>query len=168
MWCWKKLLRVPRTAGRSNQWILKEINPKYSLEGLMLKLKLQYFDHLMWRTDSLEKTLMLGKVAGKRRRGWQRIRWLDSITNFMDVYLSKLWEIVEDRGALHVAVYGVAKSRTQLSDWTTTTATSTIFQVGFCGCQMHCIFMKQLYWANHKYTDNWRQVLNLPLNFSLL
>ena len=114
--CWRRLLRVPWTAKRSNQWILKEINPECSLEGLMLKLKLQYFGHLMWRVDSLEKTLMLGKIEGRRRRGWQRMRWSDGITDSVDFSLSKLRKIAKDREAWRAAVHRVRKSWTWLSD----------------------------------------------------
>ena len=118
LWCWRRLLRVPWTARRSNQSILREISPGCSLEGLMLKLKLQYFGHLMWRVDSLEKTLMLGGIGGRRRRGWQRIRWLDGITATQWTSLGKLGEFVMDREAWRAVIHGAANSQTQLTDWT--------------------------------------------------
>ena len=121
LWCWRRLLRVSWTARKSTPSILKEINPEYSLEGLMLKLKLQYFVHLMWRADSLETTLMLGKIEGGKCRGWQKMRWWDGITRSMDMNFSNLWEIVKDRKSWRSAVHGVTKGQTWLNDWTTAT-----------------------------------------------
>ena len=139
MWCWRRFLRVPWTARSSNQSILMEISPECSLEGLLLKLKLklQSFGHLMQRTDSLEKTLVLRKIEGGRRRGWQRTRWLDGITNSMDMSLSRLWEMVKDREARHAAGHGFARGRTRLSDWTMTSDSHTVL----CKFKAYCIMI---------------------------
>ena len=167
-WCFRitvLLLRVPWTARRSNQSILKEINPDYSLEGALLKLKLQYFGYLMRRADSLKKTLMLGKTEGRRRRGRQRIRWLDSMTNSMDMNQRKLWEIVEDRGAWRAAVHGAVKSQTWLSNWTTTNTQRSLFVILQ---RLEVLYSNQWYSCLHGQETGVTQEQNASFKFYLL